>query len=334
MMSSDWEFPPPPGQERRPPPPTKTGTVLFKIPTTGDLCETYYSLWGTLSTPVPPLICLHGGPGIIHDYLLPISLLSRDHAIPVLMYDQVGCGRSTRFPARKGDATFWTPDLFVAELSNLVRALGITRYDLFGHSWGGMLATEYTLRQPPGTGLRKLVLCGTPSDMPTWVRVTSSLRGRLPAEVVSILDICERTGRTEAPEYQEATIEFYRRHLCRAVPFPPELLAAFAAMAEDSTVYSTMNGPSEFTVTGSLARWSKVEELSGITKEKVPGGLLLLNGCFDEAQDACVQPFFERATANVKWVQFGLSSHMPWLEETERFLRVVGGWLTTSGGQS
>jgi len=322
---NEWEFPPPPGQERRPPPPTKTGTVLFKIPTTGDLCETYYSLWGTLNSPTPPLICLHGGPGIIHDYLLPISLLSHDFSIPILMYDQVGCGKSTRFPSRKGDASFWTPALFLSELSNLLRALNIIRYDLFGHSWGGMLATQYTLSQPPG--LRKLILCGTPSDMPTWVRVTSSLRANLPPEVVAVLEVCERTGHTESPDYQAATIEFYRRHLCRSVPFPPELLASFAAMAEDGTVYTTMNGPTEFMVTGTLAKWSVLGELKGITRETVPGGVLLLNGCFDEAQDECVRPFFERVGANVKWVQFALSAHMPWLEETERFLGVVGGWL-------
>ncbi|KAK0634114.1 Alpha/Beta hydrolase protein [Immersiella caudata] len=325
-MDPSWDIPPPPGQERRPPPPTKTGTVLFKIPNTGDLCETYYSLWGSLSSPVPPLVCLHGGPGIVHDYLLPISLLSRDFATPILMYDQVGCGKSTRFPSRKGDTTFWTPDLFLAELTNLVRALGITRYDLFGHSWGGMLAAQHALTQD--TGLRKLILCGTPSDMPTFTRVTASLRACLPPEIVSVMESCERNHTTDSPDYQSATIEFYRRHLCRMVPFAPELLASFAAMAEDPTVYATMTGPTEFTVTGPLSGWSMLGE-GQIEGMKAPGGMLLLNGCFDEAQDVCVQPFFERGEGRVKWVQFALSASMPWLEETERFLRVVGGWLTS-----
>jgi len=115
------------------------------------------------------------------------------------------------------------------------------------------------------------------------------------------------------------------------VPFPPELLASFKVIAEDSTVYSTINGPAGFTLTGSLAQWSVLKRLQEITREKVPGGVLLLNGYFDEAQDTCVQPFFERVEAKVKWVQFGLSSHMPWLEETERFLKVVRGLVSSSG---
>lgn len=136
--------------------------------------------------------------------------------------------------------------------------------------------------------------------MPTWSRVTSFLRSQLPLDVVRVFDVCERDGRTESPDYQAATIEFYRRHLCRAAQFPPELLAAFAAMAEDSTVYNTMNGPSEFRTTGTLATWSIVDDLHLITERTVPGGILLINGRYDEAQDECVMPYFTHTRARVK----------------------------------
>ncbi|KAK0725940.1 Alpha/Beta hydrolase protein [Lasiosphaeris hirsuta] len=327
---SGWDlWPPPPGQERRYPAATKTGTVRFRIPVTGEMSETYFEQWGDLTTSKhPPLICLHGGPGIIHDYLLPISLLHPDYDIPIIMYDQVGCGQSTRFRDRRGHAAFWTPALFAAELANLVDALGVGPFDLLGHSWGGMLAAHYAATaQPPG--LRKLVLCDSPADMATWVGVTEALREGLPPAVGRVLDVCEREGRTEAPEYQTALIEFYRRHLCRVEPFPRELMAVFAAVADDNTVYATMNGPSEFAVTGSLASWSIVGQLHTITEATAPGGVLIANGYFDEVQDACVLPYFTHIKARVKWVQFALSAHMPQLEETEKFVRTVGSFLTT-----
>lgn len=118
--------------------------------------------------------------------------------------------------------------------------------------------------------------------------------------MVRVFDSCERDRRTESLEYQAATIEYYRRHLCRAAQFPPELLAAFAAMAEDSTVYNTMNGPSEFRTTGTLATWSIVGDLHLITERTVPGGVLLINGRYDEAQDECVMPYFTHTKARVK----------------------------------
>ncbi|KAK4169738.1 Alpha/Beta hydrolase protein [Cladorrhinum sp. PSN259] len=321
---------PAPGQNRPYPPPTRTGTVLFRIPgnisPSSELSETFYLIWGNLSPKKTPLVCLHGGPGIPHDYLLPISLINTDYGVPVLMYDQIGCGRSTHFANKPLDTSFWTPALFMAELDNLIRSLGITSYDLLGHSWGGMLAAEFALAQP--AGLRKLIICDAPSDMRTYVGVAEELRAMLPLEVRTVLT--SNLHYKESPEYQAAMLEFYQRHLCRVEgSFPAELMRSLAGMAEDNTSYMTMNGPSEFHVNGVLKDWSVVGRLSGITERTVPGGVLLINGQFDEAQDACVLPYFTRVKARVKWVQFALSSHMPQLEETEKFVRVVGAFLST-----
>ncbi|KAK4186327.1 Alpha/Beta hydrolase protein [Podospora australis] len=318
------DYPLPPGQVRPYPPPTRTGTVLFRVPPTNNLAETSYSIWGNLSPKKTPLIVLHGGPGIPHDYLLPISLINSDYGTPVVMYDQLGCGRSTHFSSPAPPSSFWSIDLFIAELDNLIRSLGITTFDLLGHSWGGMLAVSFTLAQP--TGLRKLVLCSTAADMATYVTVASELRSFLPPACQTILSQADRSSQ----DYAAAMLEFYRRHLCRiADPFPEELMRSLGEMANDNSVHTAMNGPDELHVTGSLKNWSCVQQLAGITDKTVPGGVLLINGQFDEAQDACVLPFFLRIKARVKWVQFALSAHMAQLEETEKFVRVVGAFLST-----
>jgi proline-specific peptidase len=138
-------YPKPPGQERPYPKPTRTGKVPFKIPSHDLQGETAYEIYGDLESGKVPLICLHGGPGFPHSYLLPMSLVLTDYGVPVVMYDQIGCGDSTRFPDRMGDATLWNPELFVAELENLKQALGIKTFDLLGQSWGGMLAAHVRL---------------------------------------------------------------------------------------------------------------------------------------------------------------------------------------------
>lgn len=83
----------------------------------------------------------------------------------------------------------------------------------------------------------------------------------------------------------------------------------------------TRNGPNEFHITGSLKTWSVIDDLYKIN---VP--TLLLNGRYDEAQDTTVEPFFQHIP-KVKWVQFAHSAHVPQLEETERFMEVVGNFL-------
>ncbi|EFQ35631.1 peptidase S33 [Colletotrichum graminicola M1.001] len=111
----------------------KEGKVPFSHPSIPPSChsETYYRVLGGLSSSATPIVVLHGGPGIPHVYLTP--LFSRYHALtqnPVILYDQIGCGGSTRFPSKIGDEDFWTVELFIAELQNLLAYLGVERFDL------------------------------------------------------------------------------------------------------------------------------------------------------------------------------------------------------------
>jgi len=103
---------------------------------------------------------------------------------------------------------------------------------------------------------------------------------------------------------------------------PPESIASMTAFYTDLTSYLTMNGPCEFTATGTLKDWSIIPSLHLIN---VP--TLLINGKYDQAQDSCMQPFFDEIE-RVKWMRFAESSHSPHLEEPEEFLRVVGGFLS------
>jgi pimeloyl-ACP methyl ester carboxylesterase len=82
----------------------------------------------------------------------------------------------------------------------------------------------------------------------------------------------------------------------------------------------TRNSPSEFHITGTLRDFSLLSSLHLI---KTP--TLLINGKYDEATEVMDQYF--KAIEKVKWVRFGDSSHTPQLEETGKFLKVVGGFL-------
>ncbi|KYG46737.1 hypothetical protein M433DRAFT_187796 [Acidomyces richmondensis BFW] len=320
--------PAPPGQERPFPEPTKTGRIPFRYEPTGLEGETFYYIWGELSSKTTPLICLHGGPGATHHYLLPISLVSQDYGIPVIMYDQIGCGKSTRFREKKGDVNFWTPQLFMAELDNLKSHFGITDFDLLGQSWGGMLGGQYAIERQP-IGLRKLVISNSPADMVTLVHLVNRLRDKLPKNIQETLTCCEKEGKTESVEYQRAVLYYYGLHACRVDPFPVEMMAVLHNLKEDPTVYETMYGPSEFNLVGSLKNWDIREELKKITAKTCPGGILVMNGYHDEVQDETTVAFFTNPSCRTKWVRYPLSSHMPMLEETESYLKDLGTFLTS-----
>jgi L-proline amide hydrolase len=278
--------------------------------------ETWYRVTGDLAG-ATPLVVLHGGPGAAHDYVDRLAALA-ETGRAVIHYDQLGCGRSTHFPDRGAD--FWTVGLFLDELDNLLAGLGIARsYHLLGQSWGGMLAAEHAVRRP--AGLRALVIANSPADMRVWVAEANRLRAALPPEVAATLTRHEAARTTNDPAYHAAVTVFYERHLCRVVPFPPEVLASLAQLEAEPTVYHTMNGPSEFHVIGTIRDWNIVDRLDAISAPT-----LVISGEHDEATPACVAPYVERI-AGARWRVFAGCSHMPHVEDAAAYMAEVGAFL-------
>jgi len=265
-----------------------------------------------------PLVLLHGGPGAPHDYLEPLSALTDQTGRACVFYDQLGCGRSQHLPdAPQG---FWRPELFCRELDALLVRLQISdRYHVLGQSWGGMLAMEHALRQPPG--LRSLVIANSPASMRLWIQEANRLRRLLPEDVQETLTRHEDAGTTDSEEYQQAMMRFYERHLCRIVPFPEELQRTFELLEEDPTVYHTMNGPSEFHVIGTLTEWDITPLLNEI---RLP--VLVISGEHDEATPAVVRPLVH-ALPNARWELIDEASHSTHLEQPGRFRELVAAFL-------
>lgn len=223
---------------------TMTGSIEgfapFPVPGLAEPCQTWYKVIGDLNTSAaPPLIVLHGGPGACHDYLLPLSDLAP--STPLVFYDQIGNGRSTHLPEKNGDEKFWSVELFMEELDNLLLYLKLKDrpIDLYGHSWGGMLAAEWAAARPPN--LRRLIISNSLASMDVWREGVSMLRAQLPADVQKVLDHAEETLDFESSEYQDAVEVFYKRHLSLSRPWPSaEVQAALDWFAKDPTTYGTM----------------------------------------------------------------------------------------------
>jgi pimeloyl-ACP methyl ester carboxylesterase len=147
--------------------------------------RTFYEARGNLRGGVP-LVLLHGGPGIpSNSYATLMTQLADRRA--VIRYDQLGCGRSDR----PDDPSLWRVETFVSELAALRSELQLDEMHLLGHSWGGMLALEYTLTRP--AGVRSLVLSSTLSSTRFWVEEARRLRAALPAYVVNTMRRFEET---------------------------------------------------------------------------------------------------------------------------------------------
>jgi L-proline amide hydrolase len=276
--------------------------------------KTWYRIEGEGEDPARlPLLCLHGGPGMPHDYMESLGRIAHTGR-RVVFYDQLGCGRSDR----PDDPAFWTVDLFLDELRTVIAHLGLTRYHLLGSSWGGMLAMEHALTKPEG--LASLVLASSPASIPQWIAEANRLRQDLRPDIQATLARHEADGTTGHPAYEAATMAFYRRHLCRLDPWPEELERTFEGMS--AQVYNTMFGPSEFHATGLLKEWDITGRLPEID---VP--TLVTSGKYDEATPLVAETVRD-GIPGAEWVLFEDSAHMAFAEEPVRYMQVLDEFLT------
>ena len=248
---------------------------------------------------------------------------------PVVLYDQVGCGRSDARPGVR-----WTLEVFLDELDLLRAELGLSSVHLLGTSWGGMLALEHALRRPGS--LESLTLSSTLASASEWAGEARRLRDELPEPVRQVLERhgldrtgLDRQGETDVPdepEYERALAQFDARHFFRGDPQRPELALMRAQRAPE--VYRATWGPNEWTITGTLRGWDIRHRLHEL---QLP--TLVLRGRYDLCTDTIARTLLE-GISGAREVVFEESSHTPVLEETERYLAVVREFIDASAASS
>jgi proline iminopeptidase len=265
------------------------GRVWYKIVGSGDR---------------PPLLVLHGGPGMPHDYLEPLEAFANER--PVIFYDQLGCGNSEK----PDDVGLWRIERYVEELASIVGRLGLEGFIILGHSWGSMLATDYILTKPGS--VMGLILAGPCLKVEWWLRDAEAYRRALPEEIRNTLDRHETAGTIDSEEYETASMAFYQRHFCRLDPWPAALQRTWDRLA--LPVYNTMWGPTEFHQTGNLGGYDRTDRLHEIV---VP--TFFTCGRYDEASPEATAEYHNLIHGSELLI-YEQSSHTPHLEETANYL--------------
>ena len=258
-----------------------------------------------------PLLVVHGGPGLPHDYLRSLERLADERE--VIFWDQLGCGNSPCPP----DPQLWTLERSVAEMDAVVSGLDLDRFHIFGNSWGGMLAQQYVL--DANSGCVSLTISNSIASIPEFAAMVSRLKAALGPATRDAIDRHEAAGTTDSPEYQAAIRIWNETYLCRVRPWPVELHDAFSRAGGE--IFATMFGPSDLHITGTIRDWEVLDRLGEIT---VP--TLVLAGRYDECVPEHMQEM-QRRIPGSRFHMFQSSSHMPFIEEPGEFDRVMRDFL-------
>lgn len=267
------------------------------------------------------LLGLHGGPGMPHDYLLPLSRHgTADRS--VYLYDQFGVGRSDA-PA-PGDFDRYTVEHYRDEVEAVRRALDPDRFHVYGQSWGGMLAQEYVLEY--GDRVDSLVLANTLADTKSAYESMRGVLDELPADERETIEAHEAERDFDAPAYEAALDGAYREHVCRFEEYPDPVARTFETINMDA--YGLMWGPNEYVLLDGarLRGWDVRDRLGEVD---VP--TLVLTGGHDEIAPAIAADIADRIPG-ADLVEFAESSHMPFWEQPDAHYEAVESFLAEHGG--
>jgi proline iminopeptidase len=217
-----------------------------------------YKVWTKKlgSGPIKVLL-LHGGPGFGHEYLEAFESFLPQAGIEMYYYDQLGCGNSDQAE----DASLWTLERYTQEVEEVRKGLGLEKFVLLGHSWGGILALEYALNYQPN--LRGLVISNMTAGTKSYLKRTASIKLQLPPDKLAKLTALEAKEDYDSPDYQKIMMEdLYPKMICRIQPWPEPITRAFRH--SNQTIYNQMQGKSEFLVTGNLKDWERWDRLHEI----------------------------------------------------------------------
>ena len=206
------------------------------------------------------MLTLHGGPGFPHDYLECFEDFLPQQGVQFYYYDQLGVGNSDQ----PSDDSLWTVDRYREEVEQVRKGLGLDKFYLYGHSWGGMLGIEYALVHQDH--LRALIISDMTAGIPAYEAYAQKLLAELSDEDRKTLAKYEAAGNYDAPEYQNIMMgKVYAEHLVRLQPWPEPVDRAFKKF--NAKIYNTMQGPNEFVITGTFKNWDRWADLPKI---KVP----------------------------------------------------------------
>ena len=226
------------------------------------------------NNPTIKVLLLNGGPGATHEYFECMESFFPAENIEFIYYDQLGCGLSDN----PNDTSLWDLARYVEEVEHVRTALNLTKdnFYLLGHSWGGILAAEYAFKYQ--NNLKGLIISNMMMSAPDYGKYADEvLAKQFDPKVLDTIRQIEAKKDFQNPKYMELLMpNFYAKHICR-IPLDqwPEPLNRSLAKINQS-LYVTMQGPSEFGVSGKLEKWDRVPDLPKLT---IP--VLSIGGTYD-----------------------------------------------------
>lgn len=265
------------------------------------------------NNPTMKLLLLNGGPGATHEYFECFENFMPAEGIEIIYYDQLGCGNSQD----PKDSSLFDLARYVDEVEQVRKSLNLNKdnFYLLGHSWGGILAMEYALKYQKN--LKGVIISNMMSDAIEYGKYADEvLAKQLDPKVLDTVRSLEAKKDYANPKYMELLYKhFYTQHILRMPlsEWPEPVNRSFAKM--NQALYVTMQGPSEFGISGKLTTWSVKNQLKQIA---VP---CLVIGAEHDTMDPEHMKWMAGAVENGTYLYCPKGGHMSMYDDQENYFK-------------
>jgi proline iminopeptidase len=264
------------------------------------------------NNPKIKLLLLNGGPGMSHEYFEAMESFLPKEGIEFIYYDQLGTG----FSDNPKDTTMWDLPRYVEEVEQVRIALNLNKdnFYLLGHSWGGILGMQYALKYQDN--LKGLVVSNMMASCPKYGEYSKVLAKQMPQDVLKTVKDLEAKKDYTNPQYMGLLMEhFYNKHILRmpVAEWPEPVNRSMGRL--NSSLYITMQGPSELGISGKLTNWDVSKELPNIT---VP---TLVVGAKYDTMDPEYMKWMATQFKNGSYLYCANGSHMSLYDDQETYFK-------------
>ena len=265
------------------------------------------------NNPAVKLLLLHGGPAATHEYFEAFDSYLPGAGVEYYYYDQLG----SFYSDHPDDDSLYELPRFVEEVEQVRQALGLRNdnFYLLGHSWGGILATEYALKYQQH--LKGLIISNMMSSIPAYVEYANTvLMPAMDQQVLAEVKALEAKKDYKNPRYMELLMPaHYEKHILRrpAAEWPDPVNRAFAHL--NDKIYIPMQGPSELGASGKLAKWDRSKDLARIV---VP---TLVIGAEHDSMDPKHMEWMAKQLPKGEYLHCPNGSHMDMYDDQETYMK-------------
>jgi proline iminopeptidase len=265
-----------------------------------------------------PILLVPGGPGASHTYLWPhFSSLSKEFR--VIYYDPYGRGRSDAAD-NPAEYTFMRD---VDEIEALRRALQLPRINIWGHSYGAMVAQAYSLKYPDSVS--HLVMVSPFHSAEAWQKGNNDtwneqLRNQIPETWSRLQEMRSRGHLSCEQEYQRVQDEI---PMTPSYYYDPSRRAGSGSLDVNDEVYCQLAGPDADVVLG--GEMASLDFRSRLRDIKAP--TLILAGRWDRTAIPRFTTQYKELMPQAAFVMFEKSGHLPFIEEPEEHDAAVSEFL-------